>query len=203
MHRHAEHHRGVRRARWRRCCRRRRTRGVRPRSVAPALAHRHARRRAPDSGCSSSVSALITCSRWPRGAQVSRPCSCANVRTTSACTQRSRLRATSSSGSRAPSANSAGTSSACAAELADGDLERRPRPERRLLEEQADVPAAERARRRRASCRAGGRALTWRASASSRSRSAWSRSRTERKSLARLAGGGMVLHRRTRSGTRR
>ena len=58
-------------------------------------------------GCSSSVSALTTCRPGAAVANSSRTC-CANVRMTTASTQRSRLRATSAADSRPPSATSEG-----------------------------------------------------------------------------------------------
>ena len=129
--------------------------------------------------------------------------SCAKVRTTSARTQRSRLRATSSSGSRPP-ANSVDRFSDVAAELFHRDLERRARPQRRLLEEQRHVRAVERPRGRR--CRPSWRsAFSCTASRSRRSSaSAEPRSRTDRKSLTKLRRNGGV-HRDTdaTSGIRR
>ena len=74
---------------------------------------------------------------------------CENVRITTASTQRSRLRATSATGSRWPSATSACSATTCAAQLADGDLERRSRPQRRLVEQHRDVAAVERVGGRR------------------------------------------------------
>ena len=67
---------------------------------------------------------------------------------TSACTQRSRLRATSSSGSRdAVGELAPAGASVCAAELADGDLERRPVRSDGFSNSSATCSAGERARR--------------------------------------------------------
>ena len=68
---------------------------------------------------------------------------------TTASTQRSRLRATSATGSRPPSATSGCSVDHVPAELANRDLERRARAQRRLLEQHRDVAAAERVGRRR------------------------------------------------------
>ena len=66
---------------------------------------------------------------------------------TSARTHRSRLRATSSSGSRTPSANCARQVQRVATKFTDGDLEGGSRPQRRLLEEQRHVEASQHRRR--------------------------------------------------------
>ena len=60
---------------------------------------------------------------------------------TTASTQRSRLRATSATGSRRPSATSGCSADDVPAELADGDLEGRPRAQRRLFEQHRDMAA--------------------------------------------------------------
>ena len=70
-----------------------------------------------------------------------------------------------------------------AAELADRDLEGRTRPQRRLLEEHRDMPSAERRRRSGASRPSARSALSCAESARHRSKSAPSKSRTDRKSF--------------------
>ena len=86
---------------------------------------------------------------------------------TSARTQRSRLRATSSSGSRPP-ANSVEQVQHVAAELLDGDFERRARAQRRLLEQQRHVRSVERCRGRCLAGPAAGRPSAARPDRSSR-----------------------------------
>ena len=98
-------------------------------------------------GCCSSVSALMT---WRRSVAAANSSStrCEKVRMTTASTHRSRFLATSATGSRRPSATSGCSAMTCAAQLPRGDLERRPRPQRRLLEQHRHVAAREELRGR-------------------------------------------------------
>ena len=129
----------------RRCCRRRRRRWSRPASVSKR-SRSVSRSASAWHGCSSSVSAFTTRSDGAADANSSTVC-CANVRMTTASTQRSRLRAT-SDGRLARAERHVGRDQhRRAAELADRHLERHARAQRRLVEEQRDVPAGQRRER--------------------------------------------------------
>ena len=121
-----------------------------------------------------------------RAANSTRIC-CAKVRMTAALTQRSRLRATSTIGSRPPSATSPGRATTSPPSLADRNLEGQPRAQRRLLEQHRHVGPRERVRGRR--LRPSARSRFRRpASARQRSSSSGVKSSTERKLLAPPAG---------------
>ena len=116
------------------------------RAACPSAPAASGNRRAPGTGCSSSVSALMTCSRGAAAANSSSSC-CENVRMTTASTQRSRLRATSATGSRWPSAASgcSATTWPPSSRTAISNVDAR--AQRRLLEQHRHVTAVERVRR--------------------------------------------------------
>ena len=136
-------------------------------------------------GCSSSVSALMTCSRGAAAANSSstllRERADDDARRPSArgCARRRRPARGVPSATSGCSATTWPPSSRTAISKVD------PRPQRRLLEQQRDVPAVERVGGRRVRARARGRpSPAPRARGSARDRPA-SKSRTERKSLRR------------------
>ena len=181
----------------RRCCRRRRTSACGPASDPEPLPQRQhvGQRLARMLLVGERVDDVQTPAPPRRTARAAPARTCGRRRHR---TQRSRLRATSSTVSRPPNDDVGGGSMTSPPSSRTAIANVDPRPQRRLLEEQRDVLAGERLAPAGAG-RAARSRFTASARSSTRSSSAWLRSRTDRKSLltprsARSLGALRVAH---------